>query len=56
MAMTCLLCPVDGGELRRGRNVQALPRERLTRTTLSAVATNNPMSGRVNHSWKVAPT
>ncbi|KAK9122076.1 hypothetical protein Syun_019693 [Stephania yunnanensis] len=56
IAMISLLCNDDGGVLRRGRNVEALPCERLTRMTLNAVDTNNPMSGSVNHSLKDAPS
>ncbi|KAK9160703.1 hypothetical protein Syun_007044 [Stephania yunnanensis] len=54
--MISLLCNDDVGVLRRGRNVEALPCERLTRMTLNAVDTNNPMSGSVNHSLKDAPS
>ncbi|KAK9124974.1 hypothetical protein Scep_013820 [Stephania cephalantha] len=54
--MISMLCNDDGGALRRGRNVEALPCERFTRMTLNAVDTNNPMSGSVNHSLKDAPT
>ncbi|KAK9107270.1 hypothetical protein Syun_023281 [Stephania yunnanensis] len=54
--MISLLCNDDVGVLRRGRNVEALSCERLTRMTLNAVDTNNPMSGSVNHSLKDAPS